>query len=405
MRPPTLALDIGTSTIKALAAEFSPKGWRVLQPGQCQSRGVKYGTIVDSKDVAEQVDSLIEKMEGVLNNVGFRNAITGIAGPHLEMRSSKGIAIVSRPDEEITLDDKERANKAAAALAPQRNRTLVQSVIKNYIIDGTTMVQDPIGMKGVRLEVEAFLIDTFNPALRKIDHLGEMIGLDLNPRFVLPLAEAEVALTSQDKDLGAVMIDLGAGTTSMCVYENNELLDLKVFPVGGMNITNDIAVGLQTYVDIAEKIKIDEGVARAKKVSRGETIDLSQYWEESETGEERKVNKKLLAEIIEARLNETLNLVAQRLKDIDRFGKLPGGVILSGGGAKMTHINDLARSKFKLPVRIAHPQLDWYQDNPDPSYIALLGLLQVAYSDYWEGGNESDFWIRLTNFFKRKFSF
>jgi len=405
MRSPTLALDIGTSSIKALAAEFGSKDWRVLQPGQCQSRGVKHGIIVDSKGAAEQVDSLIEKMEGVLNNVVFKSAITGIAGPHLEMRSSKGTAIVSRPDEEITPDDKERANKAAAALAPQRNRTLVQSVIKNYIIDGTTMVQDPLGMKGLRLEVEALLVDAFNPALRKIDHLGEMIGLDLNPRFVLPLAEAEVAITAQDRDLGAVMIDLGAGTTSMCIYENNELLDLKVFPVGGTNITNDIAVGLQTYVDIAEKIKINEGVATAKKISRGETIDLTQYWEETEAGEERRVSKKLLAEIIEARLDETFNLVAQRLKDIDRFGKLPGGIILSGGGAKMALITDLARNKFKLPVRIVHPQLDWYQDNPDPSYVALLGLLQVAYTDYWEGGNGSDFWIRLTNFFKGKFSF
>jgi len=385
MHSPILALDLGTANIKALAAEITSQGWRVLQSGRRQSRGIKQGIIVRSEDVVEEVDSLIEEIEGVLKNVSFKNSIIGIAGPHLEIRPSKGTAIVSRPDEEITEDDKERADKAAAALAPQRNRVLVQTVVKDYIIDGVTKVEDPVGMKGLRLEEEALLIDAFAPALRKIDQLGEMLNLKFNPRFVLPLAGAEMALTPQDKDLGVVALDLGAGTTSLCLYENNELIDLKVFPLGGMNITNDIAVGLQTYVNVAEKIKVNEGVAVAKKVPRGETIDLAQYWEEAEEG--MTVKKKFLAEIIEARLGEIFDLVAKRLKEVDRFGKLPGGVVLYGGGAKLPFITDLARSKFKLPVRIAKPENDWYQENSDPSFIGVLGLLQLAF----EAGNGEAF--------------
>jgi len=404
MHSPILALDLGSANIKALAAEITPNGWRVLQPGQRQSRGIKQGIIVRSEDVAEELDGLIGEMEGVLKNVSFKNSIIGIAGPHLEMRPSKGTAIVSRPDEEITEDDKERANKAAAALAPQRNRVLVQTVVKNYIIDGATEVEDPLGMKGLRLEVEALLIDAFAPALRKIDHLGEMLNIKFDPRFVLPLAGGEIALTSQDKDLGAIALDLGAGTTSLCVYENNELVDLKVFPIGGMNITNDIAVGLRTYVNIAEKIKVNEGVAIAKKVPRGETINLTQYWEEAEEG--MTVNKKFLAEIIEARLGEIFDLVAKRLKEINRFGKLPGGVVLYGGGAKLPFITNLARNKFKLPVRIAKPENDWYQENPDPSFIGVLGLLQLAFKEKnINVSPASDLWQQFMGHLKKIFSF
>ncbi len=393
MHSPILALDLGTANIKALAAAFTPNGWRVLQPGQRQSRGIKQGIIIRSQDVAAELDSLISEMEGVLN-VDFKSAVVGIAGPHLEMRPSKGTAVVSRADEEITEDDKERADKAAAALAPQRNRELVQTVVKDYVIDGVTEVEDPIGMKGLRLEVNAFLIDAFAPALRKMDHVEEELNLKFNPRFVLPLAGAEMALTSQDKDLGVAALDLGAGTTSLCVYENNELLDLKVFPVGGMHITNDIAVGLRTYVNVAEKLKVNEGIAIAKKVPRGENIDLSQYWEEAE--EETTVSKKFLAEIIEARLGEIFDLVANRLKEIDRFGKLPGGIVLYGGGAKLTSVVNLARDKFKLPVRIANPDNEWYKENPDPSFIGVLGLLQSAFSDNNDSSfDPNNFWQQI----------
>ena len=145
--------------------------------------------------------------------------------------------------------------------------------------------------------------------------------------------------------------------------------------MGGDSITNDIAVGLKTYIDIAEKIKVNEGVATKKKVGKNENIDLSVYLEEVESSE--KISKKFLAEIIEARLSEIFDLVAGRLKEIDRFGKLPGGVILYGGGAKMPFITELAREKFKLPVRLANPDIEWYRENSDLSFIPVLGLLNL----------------------------
>jgi len=375
MRSHILAIDLGTSNIKALVGKEDSGNCNVVLPAHRKSRGIKKGEIVNLEETAEELDNLVAEIEGMLKNINFKRSIVGIGGPNLKTCLSKGVAVVSRPDQEITEEDKERADKAAQAFALPPNRTLVQTVSRNYIVDGVAKVKDPVGMKGLKIETECLLIDAFSPNINYIDRLGELVKLKFDPKIVLPFAGAEIALTDQDKDLGAIALDLGAGTTSACVYEDDEILDLQVFPMGGDSITNDIAVGLKTYIDIAEKIKVNEGMATKKKVGKNENIDLSVYLEEAESIE--KISKKFLAEIIEARLSEIFDLIADRLKEIDRFGKLPGGVVLYGGGAKMPFIAELAREKFKLPVRLANPDIEWYRENPDLSFIPVLGLLNL----------------------------
>ena len=375
MRSHILAIDLGTSNIKALVGKEGSGNCNVVLPCHRKSRGIKKGEIVNLEETAEELDNLVAEIEGMLKNINFKRSIVGIGGPNLKTCLSKGVAVVSRPDQEITEEDKERADKAAQAFALPPNRTLVQTVSRNYIVDGVAKVKDPVGMKGLKIETECLLIDAFSPNINYIDRLGELVKLKFDPKIVLPFAGAEIALTDQDKDLGAIALDLGAGTTSACVYEDDEILDLQVFPMGGDSITNDIAVGLKTYIDIAEKIKVNEGMATKKKVGKNENIDLSVYLEEAESIE--KISKKFLAEIIEARLSEIFDLIADRLKEIDRFGKLPGGVVLYGGGAKMPFIAELAREKFKLPVRLANPDIEWYRENPDLSFIPVLGLLNL----------------------------
>ena len=381
MRSHILAIDLGTSNIKALVGKKDSGNWSVILPAHRKSRGIKKGEIVDMAGISEELDNLIVEIEGMLKNVNFKDSIVGIGGPNIKTRLSKGVAVVSRPDQEITEDDKERADKAAQAFALPSNRTLVQTVSRSYIVDGVAKVKDPIGMKGLKIETECLLIDAFSPNISYINRLGEIIGIKLDPKIIISFAGAEIVLTDQDKDLGAIALDLGAGTTSACVYENDEILDLQVFPMGGDSITNDIAVGLKTYVDVAEKIKINEGVAMKKRIGKNENIDLNIYLEEPESGESEKVSKKFLAEIIEARLSEIFDLVIKRLKEIDRFGKLPGGVVLYGGGANMPFIVELAKEKFKLPVRLANPDIEWYRGNPDLSFVSALGLLNLAFQE------------------------
>ncbi|HUS51450.1 MAG TPA: cell division protein FtsA [Candidatus Paceibacterota bacterium] len=399
MRSHILAIDLGTSNIKALVGKEDSGNCNVVLPGHRKSRGIKKGELVNLEETAEELDNLVAEIEGMLKNINFKRSIVGIGGPNLKTCLSKGVAVVSRPDQEITEEDKERADKAAQAFALPPNRTLVQTVSRNYIVDGVAKVKDPVGMKGLKIETECLLIDAFSPNINYIDRLGEMVNLKFDPKIVLPFAGAEIALTDQDKDLGAIALDLGAGTTSACVYEDDEILDLQVFPMGGDSITNDIAVGLKTYIDIAEKIKVNEGVATKKKVGKNENIDLSVYLEEAESSE--KISKKFLAEIIEARLSEIFDLVADRLKEIDRFGKLPGGVVLYGGGAKMPFIAELAREKFKLPVRLANPDIEWYRENPDLSFISVLGLLNLMLQKKNGPMVESKFFEKISNFFNK----
>ena len=399
MRSHILAIDLGTSNIKALVGKENSGNCNVILPGHRKSRGIKKGEIVNLEETAEELDNLVAEIEGMIKNINFKRSIIGIGGPNLKTCLSKGVAVVSRPDQEITEEDKERADKAAQAFALPPNRTLVQTVSRNYIVDGVAKVKDPVGMKGLKIETECLLIDAFSPNINYIDRLGEMVNLKFDPKIVLPFAGAEIALTDQDKDLGAIALDLGAGTTSACVYEDDEILDLQVFPMGGDSITNDIAVGLKTYIDIAEKIKVNEGVATKKKVGKNENIDLSVYLEEAESSE--KISKKFLAEIIEARLSEIFDLVADRLKEIDRFGKLPGGVVLYGGGAKMPFIAELAREKFKLPVRLANPDIEWYRENPDLSFIPVLGLLNLMSQKRNGPIVESRFFEKISNFFNK----
>jgi len=399
MRSHILAIDLGTSNIKALVGKEDSGNCNVVLPGHRKSRGIKKGELVNLEETAEELDNLVAEIEGMLKNINFKRSIVGIGGPNLKTCLSKGVAVVSRPDQEITEEDKERADKAAQAFALPPNRTLVQTVSRNYIVDGVAKVKDPVGMKGLKIETECLLIDAFSPNINYIDRLGEMVNLKFDPKIVLPFAGAEIALTDQDKDLGAIALDLGAGTTSACVYEDDEILDLQVFPMGGDSITNDIAVGLKTYIDIAEKIKVNEGVATKKKVGKNENIDLSVYLEEAESSE--KISKKFLAEIIEARLSEIFDLVADRLKEIDRFGKLPGGVVLYGGGSKMPFIAELAREKFKLPVRLANPDIEWYRENPDLSFISVLGLLNLMLQKKNGPMVESKFFEKISNFFNK----
>jgi cell division protein FtsA len=405
MSSPILAIDLGSANIKALVAQIdAQEGWNIILPACRKSRGIKEGVVNNLEEAAEELDKMIAEIEAMLKNVVFREAIVGIGGPHLEARLSKGVAVVARPDQEIGEDDVYRANKAAEAFALPPNRSLIQTALKSYVVDGVAKVKDPVGMKGLKIETECLLIDAFTPFVHSLDRLGEMINVKFNPKFILPYAGAEIALNAQDKDLGAMALDLGAGTTSLCVYENNEILDLKIFPMGGNAVTNDIAVGLKTSVDIAEKIKINEGIALKKRVIKNEDINWGVYYEEDNAGD--KVNRKFLAEIIEARLSEIFDLVAKRLKEIDRFEKLPGGVVIYGGGAKMPFIVDLAKERLKLPVRAAKPEIEWYKESADLSFVSVLGLLALKTQTQREGFSplETGAWKKITRFFKNTFS-
>ncbi len=398
-----LAIDLGSNFIKALVATPENDGWRILIPILRKSKGIKFGEIEDVEAAAEEVDNLLREIEGLMKGSRFKSIVIGINSPKIDVHFSKGTSVVSRADGIISEEDKKRAEKASQAFALSANRSLVQTVFRDYLIDGTSKVKNPVGLNGLRLEAEALLIDVFSPVVKNIDLLKETIGLNNTTKIILSYAGAELALSSQDKEVGALALDLGASTTSMAVYENGELSDLKVFPFGGNNITSDIAIGLKTSIDAAEEIKIKEGIAYVKKVNRGENFNLNDYFNEAEEG--TKISKKFLAEIIEARLVEIFDAVSERLKQVSRSQKLAGGVVLYGGGAKMNFIKELAKEKFKLPVKLAKPEIEWYKENPDPIFIGVLGLMDLKMKSLEVPALEGASTFGNTwNFIKRLFS-
>lgn len=380
MRPPYLILDLGTSQIKALVARPENSAYKILFSLIKNSQGIKNGIIVDQEALANVLEELLSEISKTNKKMNFTEAITGIGGAYLDIKTSKGTAVISRTSQEISEEDIERAIQAAKAVALPLNRTLIQSVLKSFRVDEGEKVKNPLGLKGIKVEAEMLLIDIFSPAIKNLEKTGEYLGINFAHKFVLPLAGAEIVLTDKDKDLGVMTIDFGAGTTSICIYEDNELIDLKVFPLGGNHITNDIAVGLKTYVDVAEEIKINEGVAYSKKIPKTEIIDGQKYLE----GLEDKISKKFLAEIIEARLLEILDLIEKELRQINRFSKLPAGVVIYGGGAKIPYLIDLIRDKLKMAVRIAKLEGKEIDSKNSLEFIPAIGLLNLFLKE--EGG-------------------
>ena len=411
MNSPVLIIDLGTFTIKAIVAEPTAEGWRIIHSGERPARGIRNGVIKRIEDVAEEIESLITEIEGVINQGDFREAITGVNGPHLSLDYSQGMVVVARPDAEITEDDKERADEAAIALAPQDNQVLVKKIIKDYTIDQNMHVDDPVGLKGHRLQSNMILIYAVSPAVRLIDRLGEMTKIKLNHDEVTPLAGAEVALTSKDKEEGVIALDLGADTTSLSIFKDGQLVDFQVFKEGSSLVTNDIAQGLQLPIEVAEKLKVSEGSCLPFRAKKDKIISLDSYLEnnyEESVQEKSTVSKKELINIIIPRQNEIFDLAIKRLKELGLFGKLPAGVVLYGGGAKLKGIKSLAKSRFKLSVRIARPRDEWYADNPDPSYIDVLGLFNSIQNKNVAGRVNwpSDFsFKKIVNYFRKTFSF
>ncbi|MFH2104716.1 MAG: cell division protein FtsA, partial [Parcubacteria group bacterium] len=244
---------------------------------------------------------------------------------------------------------------------------------QNFKVDDQEGVKDPAGMSGVRLEVEATVIEGSSSAVKNLAKCMMRAGVDVSDVVISPLAAAESILTKKQKELGVVLIDIGGGSTSIVVFEEGNILQTSVLPIGAGHITNDLAIGMKTSVEVAEKVKLGYGIALPKEVDKKEEIDLAKM----EKGEEEVVSRKLVAQIIEARLAEIMFLVNKELKKIDRASKLPAGAVLVGGGAKLPGVVDVVKEELGLPAQVGFPiELPGLAEKlEDPAYAVAEGLL------------------------------
>lgn len=339
-------LDIGTSKVVFVVAEKKKDSpLRVLGVGESVCNGLRRGAVVDLKETIESIKKAKEKAE---KNSGLtiKEAWVGLEGDYLKTKNSQGTVAVSKADGEVSQDDVRRVIEAARAISIPRNNEIIDVVPRGYTIDNQSRIGDPVGMSGVRLELDALVLHGPSFKIKNLKKSVKEAGLDIKGLIATPLSLGQI-LNKRQKDLGVVLLDLGAGTTSLIVFEENENLLLKVLPVAGHHVANDIAIGLRTSIEVAERLKKDFGVATVKTADRNKKIDLSKIDPE----EERVISQLELARIIEPRLKEIFSMVNEQLEVINRRRLLPGGAILSGGTSQMKGIVDLAKKELELPAR------------------------------------------------------
>ncbi len=374
-----LGLDVGSGSIKAVVAELGADNKiSLLYAKERPSFGLRKGVVVDMEDAARAINGVLQEVKS-FSKGAISNIYLNVGGPDVHSQISRGIIAVSRASSEIHQDDVLRAIQASEAVHLPSNRMILHTLTREFIVDGVSDIRDPLGMVGARLEVVSMIIDAFEPAVKNLMKCVELAGGSISGLIFSPLASSMSVLTKKQKELGAILIDIGYGTTGIAVYEENKLLHTTVFPFGAGHITNDLAVALKIDAEVAEKLKISYGFALAKEVSSKESIELKKI----NINLKGAPSRKYVAEIIEARLGEICELINNELRLISKSGRLPGGVVLAGGGSKLPGIAELFRNELKLATQIGLPNPEYFEMNAggmteileSPEYVSVLGLL------------------------------
>ena len=371
-----IGIDIGTSTVRTIIAQKQNDDSKplILGVGEALSHGISNGIIVDIEEAAGSVMQSKEEAERIAG-IPIERAYVSANGSHINSQFSKGVVAVSRADGEISEEDANRVITAAQAISMPNNREIIGVVPCGYTIDGQEKIKDPVGMNGVRLEVNTLIMEGTAPFIKNLVKCVQRCGIDadIDDLAFAPLAASKAVLSKQQKELGVAVIDIGKGTTGVSVFEDGNILHLAALPVGAGHITNDIAIGLKTSIDIAEKIKLEYGIAIAQEVNKKDKVNIADI----DQNEEGEFSRKYIAEIIEARVEEIFLMVDKELKKVDRSGMLPAGVVITGGGARMPEIVKLAKKVLNLPAQIGFPkELNGVVDKvDDPSFATAIGLI------------------------------
>ncbi len=369
-----VGIDVGTTNIKTvIAQDFQDVEIpRVIGVGVAPTSGIRRGIISDVEEVVKSVNESVEKAERMAG-ITVKTANVNVGGTEIGFQSSKGVIAVGRADGEVIEDDIKRVIIEAQNVALPLNKEIIYVIPQNYRLDDQENIKDPLGMRGVRLEMNALVIECSSIQIKNLTKSIHQSGIDINEIILEPLAASNAVLSRKQKELGVVLVNLGGGTTSIAVFEDGDLLHTAILPVGAGHVTNDIAIGLRTSIEVAEKVKLEFGSAIPEEISKKEEIDLSQV-DSQETGS---VSRYHVAEIIEARVSEIFGMVNQELKKIGKVGLLPAGAVLTGGGAKLPQVVDLAKNVLGLPAQIGFPvNLGGMMNKvDDPSFSTVVGLV------------------------------
>lgn len=380
-----VGIDVGTSKIATLIAVPGENGDSVHVVGSATvlSQGVKKSQIVD---IEEAIEAITQSIEAAERMAGFSvsQALVSVGGSHITSKNSTGVVAVGQPEGEITADDVRRVIEAARAVSLPSTQEIVHVLPREYKVDSQEGIKDPVGMSGIRLEAEAHLVAGSSTLIRNLTKCVTELGVNLSSLVFTGYAASESVLTSTEKELGVVLIDIGGGTTSIAIWIEGSLAHSAVLPIGARNITNDLAIGMRLSLDSAEKVKrfLSQKLRKPslpkgeKEADEEDDINLSKL----EIAEEQTTasRKTLVDGIIRPRLQEIFTMVGIELKDSGFGGRTPAGVVLTGGGAKTVEIEATCKRVLSLPTRIGTPHtLTGLVDDvlEDPAYAACEGLV------------------------------
>lgn len=381
-------LDIGSSAVRLAVGQLvvDARGRETLQiigASAAPSAGVERGVVTSIEELISVISQALEEAERTIG-VPIEHTWVGLTGTGVLCEPSRGVISVAKADGEISAEDMARVVQAARTIAVPLNYDILHVIPRSFTVDGQTGIRDPVGMTGLRLEVETQIIHGVSSHLKNITKAVYRTGLDIDDIVLTGLATGEAVATPRQKELGVGVVNIGASTTSLVVYESGDVLHTAVLPIGSLHITNDLAIGLRTAIEVAERVKLNYGQCVPKQTSRQEKIDLGTLGGESET-----VSHKYVAEIIGARVGELLEKIDAELQRINRSGLLPAGVIFSGGGAKIGGLIELSKDILRLPATLGYPidlpSVSTYSN--DLAFASAIGL--VKWGSRASGGGRS----------------
>lgn len=371
-----IALDVGTTKICTLIGEVEPdRALNIVGVGTAPSRGMRKGVVVNIDEVAGAISEAIHQCVR-LSGYRVESAFVGVTGAHIEGLNTKGVVAVSSSAQEIGQADVDRAMEAARVQAIGADREVIHVIPCGYTLDGQEGVRDPIGMSGHRLEAQIHIVTGATTAIHNLVRAVRRSGIEIDALVLQPLASSEAVLSAAERDVGVALVDIGGGTTDIAVFQDYAVSHTSTLPVGGFHITNDLALGLRAPVSLAEEVKVQYGSAVAADFNTGDVVELKTY--DSEEGEP--VSRKLIAEIIESRMQEIFALIKREI-DHAGFGRLlPAGVVLTGGTAELHDIRRLGRDVLGMPVRTGRPSgvVGLTDTVTRPAYATSVGLLLWA---------------------------
>ena len=365
-----VGLDIGTTKVCVIVAEPNDSGIDIVGIGTHPSRGLRRGVVVDIDATVESIKHAVEEAE-LMADCEISSVYAGIAGSHIRAFNSHGVVAVK--DHEVAPGDVKRVIDAAKAVSIPMDREVIHVIPKEFIIDDQDGIREPLGMSGVRLEAQIHIVTAAVTSAQNIVKCANKAGLNVIDIVLEPLASAEACLAEDERELGVCLIDIGGGTTDVAVYSEGSIVHTSVLGLGGAHVSNDIAVGLRTPFDEAERVKKKFGVASARFLGSDDVISVPSVGGRRP----REVSRKLLCEIIEPRIDEILSLARQSLVKEGLEDRIPSGVVMTGGCSALEGVPDLAEEIFETPVRCGIPtRVGGLQDVVrGPMYSTGVGLV------------------------------